>query len=266
MSNTHLITQEKLEFDQIMELLTMKKKIQLSEDSVGLIRRCRQYLDKRLESDPSPLYGINTGFGSLYDRSISTDDLGTLQKNLVMSHACGQGDEVPETIVRLMIFLKDQALAYGNSGVQLKTVQRLIDHYNHDILPVVYQYGSLGASGDLAPLAHLSLPLIGEGEVYHKGKQHLSSDVLKQLEWDNIDLQSKEGLALLNGTQFMSAYGVYCCLRIFKLSWLADIIAAMSLDAFNGRLEPFSDIVQQIRPYKGQTRNCQAAKVSPRRQ
>ncbi|MBL7111484.1 MAG: histidine ammonia-lyase [Bacteroidales bacterium] len=253
MNKVHLITQDKLEFDQILDLITSKKKIQLSEDSVGLIRRCRQYLDQKLESDPSsPLYGINTGFGSLHDRPISPEDLGTLQKNLVMSHACGLGDEVPEIIVRLMMFLKIQSLAYGNSGVQVKTVQRLIEYYNHNILPVVYQYGSLGASGDLAPLAHLSLPLIGEGEVYYKGKKTSAAEVLKQKGWNNIDLQSKEGLALLNGTQFMSAYGVYCCLRIFKLSWFADIIAAISLDAFDGKLEPFSDIVQQIRPYKGQ--------------
>jgi histidine ammonia-lyase len=151
-----------------------------------------------------------------------------------------------------MMFLKIQSLAYGNSGVQLKTVQRLIDQYNNDLLPVIYQYGSLGASGDLAPLAHMSLPLIGEGEVYDKGKRITASEALRQQGWGVVDLQSKEGLALLNGTQFMSAYGVYCCLRIFKLSWLADIIAAMSLDAFDGKLEPFSDIVQRIRPYKGQ--------------
>ncbi len=252
MSNIHLITRDKLEFDQILDLIASKKKIQLSENSERLIRRCRQYLDRKLESDSSPLYGINTGFGSLHDRLISSEDLGALQKNLVMSHACGLGDEVPEIIVRLMLFLKIQSLAYGNSGVQVKTVQRLIDYYNHDILPVVYQYGSLGASGDLAPLAHLSLPLIGEGEVYEKGKKIPAAEVLKQKGWKNIDLQSKEGLALLNGTQFMSAYGVYCCLRIFKLSWFADIIAAISLDAFDGKLEPFSDIVQQIRPHKGQ--------------
>jgi len=252
MSNTHLITRDKLEFDQIYDLLTQKKKIQLSEESEGLIRQCRQYLDKRLEKDPSPLYGINTGFGSLYDRSISVEDLGTLQKNLVMSHACGQGDEVPEPVARLMMFLKIQSLAYGNSGVQLKTVMRLVDLYNHGILPVIYQYGSLGASGDLAPLAHMCLPLIGEGEVYDNGKKITAAAALKEKGWDHIDLQSKEGLALLNGTQFMSAYGVYCCLRIFKLSWLSDIIAAMSLDAFDGRLEPFSDIIQQIRPHRGQ--------------
>jgi len=151
-----------------------------------------------------------------------------------------------------MLFLKVQSLSHGNSGVQKETVQCLIDFYNHDILPVVYQYGSLGASGDLAPLAHLSLPLVGSGEVRWKGKIRHAKDVLKQMGWDPIELKSKEGLALLNGTQFMSAYGVHLCLRVFRLSRLADIIGALSLDAFDGRIEPFHELIQQIRPHKGQ--------------
>jgi len=252
MPKVHKISAETVDFEQVRSILEEKRKLVLSEDSAKRISKCREYLDKKISQAHGPFYGINTGFGSLHDRSISFGDLGTLQKNLVMSHACGQGEEVPLDIVRLMIFLKIQSLSYGNSGVQLATVQRLADFFNNDIIPVVYQIGSLGASGDLAPLAHLSLPLIGEGEVYLHGKKTDAGNALKKFGWNPVDLQSKEGLALLNGTQFMSAYGVYCCLRVFKLSKLSDIIAAISLDAFDGLLEPFHELIQGIRPYRGQ--------------
>ena len=177
-----------------------------------------------------------------------------------MSHACGFGDEVPQEIVKLMLLLKAQSLSYGHSGVQLITVQRLMDFFNNDIIPVVYQQGSLGASGDLSPLAHMSLPLLGMGEVYFEGIKHSASDVLKIFNWQPIELKSKEGLALLNGTQFMSAYGVYCCLKVFKLSRLADIIGALSLDAFDGRIEPFHELIQLIRPHKGQIKTARRIK------
>jgi len=252
MTPIHQITSDTIDWKMISTILDKKMKIELSTASAELIDHCRSYLDNRLEKGEELLYGINTGFGSLCDRVISRKDLGLLQKNLVMSHACGIGEEVPEAIVRLMLLLKVQSLSYGNSGVQRSTVQRLIDFYNHDIFPVVYQYGSLGASGDLAPLAHLSLPLIGMGEVNWKGERRHAADVLKELGWEPIELKSKEGLALLNGTQFMSAYGVHLCLRVFRLSKLADIIGALSLDAFDGRIEPFHELIQQIRPHKGQ--------------
>jgi histidine ammonia-lyase len=246
------ISPDPVDLLQVRTLLDSNTLLSLSERSKELILKCRHYLDEKLADAQTPLYGINTGFGSLHDRSISRNELGTLQKNLVMSHACGIGEEVPREIVRLMLFLKIRSLAYGNSGVHLHTIERLMDHYNHDVLPVVYEYGSLGASGDLAPLAHLSLPLIGEGEVYYKGVKTGAAEVLRQNNWLPVILDSKEGLALLNGTQFMSAYGVHCCLRVFKLAELADIIGALSLDAFDGKIEPFHDLVQQIRPYKGQ--------------
>ena len=167
---------------------------------------------------------------------------------------------MPQEIVKIMLLLKIQSVSYGHSGVQLITVQRLIDFFNNDILPVVYQQGSLGASGDLSPLAHMSLPLLGMGEVYFEGKKQAAADVLKKFNWQPIQLQSKEGLALLNGTQFMSAYGVYCCLRVFKLSRLADIIGALSLDAFDGRIEPFHELIQLIRPHKGQIKTAKRIK------
>lgn len=248
----HFISDQKLTFKIIFDIIKEDYKLELSVSAIAKIEKCRAYLDHKISTQTKPVYGITTGFGSLCDTSISTEDLGTLQKNLVMSHACGLGDEVPQEIVKLMLLLKIQSLSYGHSGVQLKTVQRLVDFFNHDVLPVVYQMGSLGASGDLAPLAHLSLPLIGMGEVRFQGKILAAADVLDHFDWQPIELQSKEGLALLNGTQFMSAYGVFSLLKVFRLSMLADIIAALSLEAFDGRIEPFYDAVHQIRHHRGQ--------------
>lgn len=246
------MTTAKIGWKKFEEIISGGTKIVLSDEVIEKIRVCRDYLDHRMERGDEILYGINTGFGSLCDNVISEENLGLLQKNLVMSHACGVGDEVPDEITRLMLLLKIQSLSYGHSGVQVETVQRLADLYNNDILPVVYTYGSLGASGDLAPLAHMSLPLLGLGDVSVKGVRKHAKEVLKDMGWDPIDLKSKEGLALLNGTQFMSAYGVHLCLRVFKLSRLADIVGALSLEAFDGRIEPFHELIQQIRPHMGQ--------------
>ena len=198
------------------------------------------------------VYGIKTGFGSLCKIEISKEQLKDLQRNLVMSHACGTGDEVSEQIVKLMLLLKIQNLSYGHSGVQLDTVKLLVEFFNKGIYPVVYEQGSLGASGDLAPLAHLSLPLLGLGEVTYKGEKMPASKALFEAGLSPVDLKSKEGLALLNGTQFMGAYGVYCLLRSFRLSTLADLIGALSLDAFDGRIEPFYLPLHEIRNHKGQ--------------
>ena len=249
---THFISPEKLTFQSIFNLLKEPHQLQLSEESKKRILHCRQYLDDKMKSQDGPIYGINTGFGSLCDVQVSKEELSTLQSNLVKSHACGIGDEVPQEIVKLMLLLKIQSLSYGHSGIQLCTVERLIEFFNNDIIPVVYQLGSLGASGDLAPLAHMSLPLLGLGEVYFKGEKMDTQKVYDELKWEPIGLQSKEGLALLNGTQFMSAYGVFSLLKTFRLSQLADIIAALSLEAFDGRIEPFNDLVHQIRFHKGQ--------------
>jgi histidine ammonia-lyase len=205
-----------------------------------------------MANSKSPIYGINTGFGALCNTQISDKDLEQLQHNLVMSHACGMGEEVPQDIVKLMLFLKIHALSLGKSAVQLQTVERLIWFFNNDVLPVVYQQGSLGASGDLAPLAHLSLPLIGLGEVYHKGVKKSTTQLYKEQNVEAIRLKSKEGLALLNGTQFMSAYGSWCILQAKKISSLSDKIAAVSLDAFDGRIEPYNENIHLIRPHKGQ--------------
>lgn len=248
----HYISSETLSLRKIAEILFENKKIALSEEAKANIERCRMYLDNKMKSQSDPIYGINTGFGSLYNIKISNENLSQLQENLVKSHACGTGAEVPEIIVKLMLFLKVQSLSYGNSGVQLQTVERLIDFYNNDIFPVIYTQGSLGASGDLAPLAHLSLPLIGQGEVYFQGKKQDAKAILDKFGWDKITLQSKEGLALLNGTQFMSAYGVYTLIQAHKYSYLADLIGTVSLEGFDGRIEPFNELIHYVRPHKGQ--------------
>jgi len=255
--NIHKISKEKLSFEKIANILNTNAKIALSKEAENAIVKCRNYLDEKIENSSKPIYGVTTGFGSLCNTTISKEDLNKLQENLVKSHSCGIGDEVPKIIVKLMLLLKVQSLSYGHSGVQIETVQRLIDMYNHNVLPVVYQYGSLGASGDLAPLAHMSLPLINEGIVYYEGEKVLASKVNEIMGWKPIKLKSKEGLALLNGTQFMSAYGVYLTLRVFKLSKLADIIGAISLEAFDGMLDPFDESVHLIRPHKGQIKTAQ---------
>lgn len=199
MDNLHYISSEVLSLETLQEIISQDKKLALSDESIENIEKCRLYLDTKMASQKTPIYGINTGFGSLCNVIISNDNLSKLQENLVKSHACGTGEEVPHDIVKIMLLLKIQSLSYGNSGVQLITVQRLVDFYNNDVLPIIYNQGSLGASGDLAPLAHLSLPLIGEGEVYFDGFRQPANKVLEKFGWKPIALQSKEGLALLNG-------------------------------------------------------------------
>lgn len=259
--NTHYISAERLTIERVGEILEKKIPIALSEDAKNRIVRCREYLDNKMKSSDEPIYGVSTGFGSLCNISIGYDELGTLQKNLVMSHACGTGERVPSEIVKLMLLLKIQSLSYGHSGVQLATVERLVDFYNNDILPVVFQQGSLGASGDLAPLAHLSLPLLGIGEVEVDGIILDASEVLEQFGWEPIALQSKEGLALLNGTQFMSSFGVWSLLKAMRLSRQADHIAAVSLEAFDGRIEPFCDEVHIVRNHRGQLETARAMRA-----
>ncbi|GAQ13224.1 histidine ammonia-lyase [Myroides odoratimimus] len=257
MELVHYITSDVFTIEKLNEILTQGQKIQLSEEARANIVNCRMYLDDKMAKQADPIYGINTGFGSLCNVKIDSDNLSQLQENLMMSHACGTGEIVPEEIVKIMLLLKVKSLSYGNSGVQLETVERLIDFFNNDILPVVYNQGSLGASGDLSPLAHLTLPLIGEGEVFCDGFRQPANKVLANHNWQPIKLKSKEGLALLNGTQFMSAYGCYILLKSKKLSYLADVIGAISLEGFDGRIEPFNELIHYVRPHKGQIETAQ---------
>lgn len=252
MENIYRIGTGDLTFGLIDRILTEGIKLELSPEGEQRIKHCRDYLDRKIETSDVPIYGITTGFGSLCNKSISLDELGTLQENLIKSHACSVGVEVDPDVVRLMLFLKAYALSLGHSGVQVITVKRIVEFYNNDVLPVVYDRGSLGASGDLAPLANLFLPLIGLGEVRHRGIKRPAAEVLAEFGWQPVKLMSKEGLALLNGTQFMSANGVYALLRAQKLAQKADHIAALSLEAFDGRIEPFMDCLHRIRPHQGQ--------------
>ena len=252
MNNIHQINTERLTIEKACEIIETGAKLVLSDECTALINKCREFLDDKIERTNEPLYGITTGFGSLCNISINAKDLSTLQSNLVKSHACGTGDRVAPEIVKMMLLLKIQSLSYGNSGVQLATVQRLVDFFNEDVLPVVYQQGSLGASGDLAPLANMCLPLLGLGEVLYQGEILPAADVLAVKGWKPLTLKSKEGLALLNGTQFMSAHGTWAICRARRLFNAALSVAAMSLEAFDGRIEPFGKEVNEVRHHPGQ--------------
>ena len=253
--------EEKLTLDKIQEIIDKKMTLALSDEAKRRIEKCRNYLNQKMETQKVPIYGVTTGFGSLCNISISKEQLSQLQKNLVMSHACGVGDEVPAEVVRLMLLLKAQNFCFGYSGAQLQTVQRLIDCYNDDVLPVVYQQGSLGASGDLCPLANLMLPaILGMGDVYWKGRRCDVKEVYQANGWQPIELQSKEGLALLNGTQFMSSFAVWSLLKARRLSKQADLMLSLSLDAFDGRIEPFYECLHMVRPHKGQLETAEAVR------
>ena len=252
MERVHHISTKPLSLQYVRDLLANKAALALSDEAKERIQKCRDYLDRKMQQQKEPIYGITTGFGSLCNVSVDRSQLAQLQKNLVMSHACGLGEEVPHDIIRLMLFLKIQSLSYGYSGVQLATVERLVAFFNEGVYPVVYQQGSLGASGDLAPLAHLSLPLLGLGEVDYEGRRMPAQELNRLKSWQPIELQSKEGLALLNGTQFMGSFGIAILLKAHRLSALADLIAALSLDAYDGRTEPFTQGVHTVRPHTGQ--------------
>lgn len=248
----YAIGSSELTYDLIERILKSGTKLVLSEEGRSRIAACREYLDKKTDENTVPIYGVTTGFGSLCNKHISQDELSTLQENLVKSHSCSVGTPVDKVIVKLMLLLKAHALTMGFSGVQVQTVERILDMYNNDVLPVVFDRGSLGASGDLAPLANLFLPLIGEEEVWCQGKRIRSIEALNIFGWKPIRLMSKEGLALLNGTQFMSANGIKALIDGWHLVNCFDLFGAMSLEAFDGRIEPFFDCIQQVRPHKGQ--------------
>ena len=254
----HYISAEHLTIDRVGQIMEQHLQLELSDDARQRLTRCREYLDQKMEHPERPIYGVTTGFGSLCNISIDKDQLSQLQKNLVMSHACSTGERESNEIIKLMLLMKIQSLSYGHSGAQVITVQRLIDFFNHDIYPLVFQQGSLGASGDLAPLANMCLPLLGLGEVEYRGEVRPSMEVLKEFGWEPIELQSKEGLALLNGTQFMSAHGVWALIQAHRLSQWADRIGALSLEAFDGRIEPFYDEVHQVRAHRGQITTARA--------
>ncbi len=250
--DTYHIGSEELTIERINTILTKKTQLALTDDVRNAIQKCRMYLDKKLTEREEPVYGVNTGFGSLCKVKISDNDIEQLQYNLIRSHACGVGDIIDDDITKILLLLKIQSLSYGNSGVSVDTVWRLIDFFNMDILPVIYEQGSLGASGDLCPLSHMSMAIIGEGEMKHEGKIRATANVLKDFKLTSVKLSSKEGLALLNGTQFMSAHAVKCLIMAERITHLCDLISCLSLEAWNCKAEPFDARIHKIRNQSGQ--------------
>lgn len=248
----HHIGPDHFSLETIDHILRENLPLALSDEAKRRIQHCRTYLEHKLRDSDELFYGINTGFGSLCNIRISDEDIEQLQHNLVVSHAAGTGDTAPAEVVRLMLLLKIQSLSQGYSGVRTEVVERLIDFYNAGVYPVVYELGSLGASGDLAPLAHLSLPLAGLGEVWYEGRRQRADVVLQLRGWQPLSFQAKEALALLNGTQFSAAYAVWCLLESGRLAAQADLNAAIGYDAFNCRLSPLDEHIHRIRPHAGQ--------------
>ena len=259
MSNKNLsLGKDHTDFQQLKDLLKYDQAVSITAEAVDQIKKCREYLDEKINGSDELFYGINTGFGFLQNVKIDKSQLQQLQSNLIQSHACGLGEEVQSEIVKLMLMLKIKSLSYGFSGVQVQTVKRLVEMYNNNVLPVIYTQGSLGASGDLAPLSHLSLPLIAMGEVNYNGKKIPAADVLAIMKWEPLELQSKEGLALINGTQFMSAYGIHNLIQAERLLHWANIIAAISCDAFDCLVTPFNEKIHAIRSHPGQVDTASA--------
>jgi histidine ammonia-lyase len=242
--------------EEVIDIVRFGKKIALHPDAIARMEVCRTYLENKLKNNHQAIYGINTGFGALCNTVVAADELEDLQRNIVLSHACGTGREVPADVVRSMLVLKIQNMAIGHSGVKRNTVDLLVELYNRDILPIVYEMGSLGASGDLAPLAHLSLPLIGEGEVIHQGARKTAQEALQAEGLRPVILGAKEGLALLNGTQFMGGYGNQCSVKGLELWAKAIAVAALSLEAYNGRKDAFLAPIHRIRPHEGQIKTA----------
>lgn len=246
-----------LTFQQVKHLIEYKQLVSITYGAHEAILKCREYLDKKIDNSNELFYGINTGFGFLQNVRINKSQLHKLQDNLIKSHACGMGEEVPVEIVKLMIMLKIKSLSYGHSGIGIEVVKRLMDMYNNEVIPVIYTQGSLGASGDLAPLSHLCLPLIGLGEVTLRGERMTGGVALDHMGWEPLQLQSKEGLALINGTQFMSAYGMYNLIGSDKLLGWANAIGAISFDAFDGNPDCFNEHVHRVRPHSGQVKTAE---------
>ncbi len=241
---------EHLSIAKLFQILEGKLQLKLSDEAIKKIRKSKNSVDK-IVKDERVVYGINTGFGVLCDQIISTKDTSALQANLLKSHAVGVGEAISQQIAKLMLITKAHALAQGFSGVALETVQRILWHIENDIIPVVPCKGSVGASGDLAPLSHLFLPLIGLGEVMVKGKKYNTAEFFAKNKIKPLALQAKEGLALINGTQFMAAFGAFGLYRFHHLLEQADVIAALTIDAVAASIKPFDSRLHDIRPFVG---------------
>jgi histidine ammonia-lyase len=241
-----------LTLSEFRDLFHSGETLEISEEAKQEVQRSRAFLEEKIRNSPHPIYGINTGFGKLCREEIEEKDLEQLQINLVFSHACGVGDPVPAHISKLMMLLKIKSFLTGHSAVTPELLDRLVAFYNSGAAPLVFEKGSLGASGDLVPLAHMTLPLLGEGEVYWKGNRISGADFLKEMGWAPITLKAKEGLAMLNGTQFMLAMGLEAWWRAETLLENSFSVFALSMDAFDSRTDFLYEPIHQLRRQKGQ--------------
>jgi histidine ammonia-lyase len=240
-----------LSLEQFVSVARGKKRVELSPAAVAKIKNCRLVLEEFIHSD-KPFYGINTGFGALAQRRIEKKDLKKLQKNLIKSHTAGVGPNLAADIVRGVMLLRANVLAKGYSGVRLEVVQLLLDLLNQDMVPLIPAKGSVGASGDLAPLSHLAMVLIGEGDVCYRGREQNSAAAFKKAGLRPLELLEKEGLALINGTQVMTAIGNFNLLAAENLAKVADIAGAMTFEAQLGSPSPFFEEIQNVRRHPGQ--------------
>lgn len=241
---------DRLTVDKTIAIASGKLKAVLGQDAKQKVNASHASVKQIVEANKT-VYGVNTGFGILANTPISAEDTATLQYKILQSHSVGVGDPIPAEVAKIMLITKVHALAQGFSGVQLSTLERITWHIENDVIPVVPEKGSVGASGDLAPLAHLFLPLIGLGEVFYKGKRNRAQDVLSLFQLSAIQLGPKEGLALINGTQFILSFAVKAVQRMHNCLEAADIIGAMSLEALTGTKAPFDARLHELRPYNG---------------
>lgn len=242
---------ERVTAEDVAAVALEKIPVVLSDEAVKRVLICRQMVEE-LVTTGKVVYGVTTGFGKFSDVHISPEDAAELQVNLIRSHACAVGDPLPEATVRALMMLRANALAKGHSGIRLETLQLLVDCINHGIHPVVPQQGSLGASGDLAPLSHLALVLMGEGEAFYRGERLPGDVALAKAGLKPITLQAKEGLALINGTQIMTSIGTLSLTRAKRLARIADVIASLTTECLRGIPEAFAEEVHQARPYPEQ--------------
>ena len=252
MSKVVTISSLRITLEELFVYFKEPFEIQLSEDSYRAVRKSRAFLEEQVDQTDKLIYGVNTGFGSLCNVEIDKDQIEALQYNLIVSHAVGLGEHVPIDVARLILLLKIKSLSFGYSGVRVELIEKLMELYNNDVIPLIYQQGSLGASGDLAPLAHLSLCLLGKGAVLTENGPVDTQTIFTEKKISPLSLSAKEGLALINGTQFSLAYGVWAMYHTRRIQRWANLVAAMSLEAFECSLAPFDENLHLIRQHKGQ--------------
>lgn len=245
------LTGESLNLDQVWDVAHKNTKVQLSESSKKLIKKSRDYIIGKLKNKEA-VYGVNTGFGALSSVKISDENLAELQRNLIRSHCCGIGDPFTKEESRAIMLLRANALSRGHSGVRAEVVEKILEFLNNDIIPVIPQQGSVGASGDLAPLSHLALAIIGEGEVWKDGKAVSVTALLKEKNIQALELQAKEGLSLINGCQVMTAVGLLHLYRARRIAWTMDLAGAMTLEAMLGTRSAFDPLISATRAHPGE--------------